>query len=74
MIRAALRSAGQRAADNYVDAVDAALYDAAAEALQGRSSWSAALGRAHLRLVVPTARLVLGLVLLGLSGVGERTA
>lgn len=74
MIRAALRSAARRAAAGYLDAAGAALGDAATEAIQGRASWPVALGRAYLRLVVPTARLALGVACLVLAGVGERPA
>ena len=74
MIRAALRSAARRAAEGYLEAAGAALGDAVTEAVQGRASWPSALGRAYLRLVVPTARLALGAACLALSSAGERAA
>lgn len=74
MIRATLRRVARRAADGYLDAAGAALGDAAAEAIQGRASWPVAIGRAYLRLVVPTACLALGAACLVLAGVGDRPA
>lgn len=74
MIRTALRRVAQRAAEGYLDAAETALSGAALEALQGRAPWSVVLGRAYLRLAVPTARLALGVACLALAGVGERTA
>lgn len=74
MIRTALRIVARRAAAGYLDAAETALSGAAVEALQGRASWSVAIGRAYLRLAVPTARLALGVACFALAEAGAPRA